>query len=320
MPCLYRLVVYNLLILCLMVAAACQPKTELPIANTPFITSLNCVEVLAKSDSSATCRPIETNSLLLQSTSDQQMTLVMDGIHITFDSTLYIQADPGKELTLVSLVGTAVVSSGGITRIVAEGYEVVIPLDEGLRSTFAPLETLPFDYAQLEDAPLDELTQPVSIGSPPPEDTPVPTPTEIGECERPDDWSQEYIIQRGDNLTRIANLHQISVSDLQTYNCLSNPNRIRPGDVLFVFASSTPTPVPDEVTFTTDTETLAAGECATVIWQTSGARLVSFQGSPVARQFTANVCPPTTTTYTLIVLFENGDQREYTLTITVETG
>lgn len=59
--------------------------------------------------------------------------------------------------------------------------------------------------------------------APAPTVTPLPTAT-----------PQSYQVQAGDNLTRIARQFGISVEALAAANSLTNPDRLRPGDVLII--------------------------------------------------------------------------------------
>ena len=49
---------------------------------------------------------------------------------------------------------------------------------------------------------------------------------------------QEYIVQKGENLSVIAKKFGLSASDLAEYNSISDPNRIRAGQLLSIPASS----------------------------------------------------------------------------------
>lgn len=75
------------------------------------------------------------------------------------------------------------------------------------------------------------------------------SPTETAPaCTPRDNWIK-YEIQRGDNLTRIANLTGSTVTELIAANCLENPNAIRAGQTLYVprnpaAASPSPSPAP----------------------------------------------------------------------------
>jgi LysM repeat protein len=66
--------------------------------------------------------------------------------------------------------------------------------------------------------------------TPPPSRTPVPTPTY---CVHPYGWLP-YTIRSGDTLFSIARAVGVSALELQRANCLSNPNLIHGGDILWV--------------------------------------------------------------------------------------
>jgi LysM repeat protein len=68
--------------------------------------------------------------------------------------------------------------------------------------------------------------------------TPIPTTAPSAEpvvtaCSSPDTW-QEYTVQRGDNLTAIANRYGTTVEELIAMNCLLSPNRLQVGQELYV--------------------------------------------------------------------------------------
>ncbi len=73
------------------------------------------------------------------------------------------------------------------------------------------------------DAPNNDQPFATSI---PVTDTPIA-------CNLQDDWD-EYTVQRGDNLSNIANRTGSTIDELTSANCLENPNRLRSGQVLYV--------------------------------------------------------------------------------------
>jgi LysM repeat protein len=99
--------------------------------------------------------------------------------------------------------------------------------------TPAPTRTLPF--ATDENVTPDSAVQATTSDS-----TTMPTASASDETPPPGilcvpqrDWEQ-YTIQRGDNLTNIANRTRSTVDELIAANCLDNPNRIRVGDTIYV--------------------------------------------------------------------------------------
>jgi hypothetical protein len=86
----------------------------------------------------------------------------------------------------------------------------------------------------------------------------------------------------------------------------------------------TPTPVPPTftpapvVSFYADTQTVGVGQCATLYWSTQNIDSVYFQGQPTVGESSQQVCPRITETYTLLVIFRDGTQQTYSLTIQVQ--
>ncbi len=300
-----------------------SPEDSSALSENPYITLMTCTEVVARTSSAITCRPIKNNTVLVQA--DSQHVLQFNGPSVTFDSTILLEADPGTSLIVAVLDGTAVISSGGISRVVNAGLEVLLPLDEGLSSTFAPFEPDNYSQARVQAAPLNELPRTIAINTPIPSSTPstTPSPTEVVPtiCPRPDVWTATHTIQRGDNLTVIANLYDVTISELQQFNCIANPNRLRPGDVLFVpgEAAATATPQALPPAFWVDNNRLLPANCTTIHWLAEGARLVYFQNEPAARSADLEICPIETITYTLSVVQEDGEQLEYSILVTVQT-
>jgi len=67
-----------------------------------------------------------------------------------------------------------------------------------------------------------------------------------------------------------------------------------------ITATPTPTNVPPpEVTFWVDDDTITAGACTMIHWETQGAATVTLNGMDVTPSGSVSVCPETTTTYTI---------------------
>ena len=73
----------------------------------------------------------------------------------------------------------------------------------------------------------------------PPEPTPTPTPEE----------NVYYTVKKGDNLTKIAEKYNVTVSQLVAWNNIKNPNLIYVGQKLIV-GKTTPQPQPEKVYYT----------------------------------------------------------------------
>lgn len=206
-----------------------------------FITELTCEQVEAYGDSGIACVEAPPNALLLQSSDNTPLTIKTETITITFDSTIYWSVIPGQQITIATIEGQNLVSSEKITRVITvpEGQQITFPLaDDDLDSSGLPSAVHLYDQEAITTAPLDELPHPVDFPAPFVTAIPVEPTPEAATCVPRADWPYNYTVQRGDNLTIIANLHQTTPDELQTGNCLENPNRIQPGDVLRVPAQS----------------------------------------------------------------------------------
>lgn len=78
---------------------------------------------------------------------------------------------------------------------------------------------------------------------------PLPTPTR---CYPPVGW-KPYIVQPGDTLYHIASLYGLDYRYLQQTNCLSNPNKLVVGQIIYVPNLPTITPTPSKTAVPTRT-------------------------------------------------------------------
>ena len=81
-----------------------------------------------------------------------------------------------------------------------------------------------------------------------------------------------------------------------------------------------PPPPNSSVNFTARPSSISPGQCSTLRWDVDGVREVYFEGAGVAGHDEKNQCPTQTTTYTLRVVFADGQARDYTATVTVADG
>ncbi len=79
-------------------------------------------------------------------------------------------------------------------------------------------------------------------------------------------------------------------------------------------ASSTPTPW---INFSAASTSLTAGSCTTISWDVGYIQAVYFNGQGVVGQESRQVCPTSTTTYTLDVTMNDGSNTHREITITV---
>lgn len=299
----------------------CMPApSSTPTPAQHFITAMRCAQVFFQAAVDLTCLSAPTNVLLLQTPDDlpddSQVMLQFEDITVTFDSTVYLEAAMGGEMTVATLDGVSVVGAGGQTRVVQPGAQVTIPLaEESLRGDGPPTSPEPYNLTSIRLAPLDDLPRTVELPAPIVpivQATPAPTATDVIGCVVRGEWTHFYTVERGDTLIRIAQRYDVTAQELQEANCLGDPNRLSPGERLRV-----PAAAPGDPEFFAEQEVLPRGECTNIYWTMEEASVVYFQGDPVARTETREACPELTTTYTLLVVTEDGAQTGYTVTITV---
>jgi hypothetical protein len=71
------------------------------------------------------------------------------------------------------------------------------------------------------------------------------------------------------------------------------------------------------VNFTADSQLLNLGECTVLHWFTQNIDSVYIDGQPTIGESSQQVCPTATTTYVLLVIFRDGSQQTYSLTVQV---
>jgi hypothetical protein len=82
----------------------------------------------------------------------------------------------------------------------------------------------------------------------------------------------------------------------------------------------TATPPGAYINFYADRTNISAGQCANISWKVEYIREVYFENEGVTGEGTRQVCPGTTTTYTLRVILTDGSTQTRTVTITVGAG
>jgi LysM repeat protein len=293
---------------------------------------------------STSCANAPEAAMLVQSPEGTQATLTINGANVTLGSTLYFKATAGQEMTIATIEGQAIVSAFNTTRIAQAGAQIRLPLGgaDNLQVSGAPSEPEPFDVQSISQAPIPLLERNVAVG-PAISTTNQPTatnttstvatvpavvqPTSALPCTPRTDWTATYAIQRGDTLFAVAQRFNLTLQQLQQGNCISDPNLIQVGQTLrvpFQLSTSVPATRPPVGTATPTNPNLRADktfvqprECTIIRWDVANVSQVFFEGQPTVGSSSQQVCPSTSSTYTLLVIHPDGKQVPYTLRIEV---
>lgn len=331
---------FILLWLGLSLFTACVPSATSP-TPTPGMTCGG----YTVSDTTLACLP-QPNGVLIQTPLETQIVLRGAENSITVKGTAYLHQDSAAlSQVIMALEGTVIVSARGTTRILPLGSQVTLSLTEtGQVSNLSSLP-VPINALLLQQVSIMTLARPIPLPSPiapPPGFTPpptmtftptpisltqlatgIPTPRPAG-CVVRADWTDNYTVSTGDNLSWIAARFGVSASELAEGNCLSNPDRIRIGQNLRVPVLPTDTPTaaptftPSAVAFRADKNVLSAGDCTVIRWDVLNVSAVFFEEQMTTGSNIQQVCPATTTTYTLRVIYPDGSQTTHDVTITLE--
>jgi LysM repeat protein len=239
-----------------------------------------------------------------------------------------------------------VVSAFGETQVVLPGFKTGVQLGagpDGLQASGPPNAPAPYDFTNIQHAPVNLLDRQVPIlpaggdgGTgivPTATSTAVSTlpATQTTACTPRADWQFRYVIQRGDNLSIIAQRLNMRTADLHAGNGIDNPNLLVAAQTLRVPREVPPPPPTVAPTLAAsptpagmigpnlraDKTTTYNYECTTVRWDVDNIQAVYFEGQPVVGHDARDVCPTGTTTYTLMVVQTDGSQKTFPITINV---
>ncbi len=262
------------------------------------------------------------SGLLIQSPQGTQVEMALNGADVILGSTVYITAIAEDVLTLATLEGAAVVTAFDQVRVVLQGDQITLPIDEDWIIIGEPSETEPIDPNLVQHLPvtlLDEVVVLPQGTSRPNISTPTVTPTL---CFPRTDWTQRYTVQPGDTLANIAARAGVNFTQLQVANCIPDANVIRVGDVLvvpvFVPTLTPPTPVWSGSFYATP-PTINVGQCVTLVWNITGSvSSADINQTPVTPQGSLTDCSLTSSvTKVLSVYRPDSSMETYSANITV---
>lgn len=283
------------------------------------------------------CEEAPNSGLLIQSPEGSQVAMNINGADVTLGSTAFVTTNTQTQrMTFAVLEGQGIVSAFGTTQVVMPGQKTGVQLGggpDGLQASGPPNEPAPYDATTLVNLPTNlldrQIVVPLPLETGAATATPTAAVTEQTACVPRSDWTYRYVIQRGDNLSIIAQRVNMRTADLQAGNCIDNPNLLIAGQTILVPRPvPTNTPRPPTATPTSiapvgpnlraDYNPIGVRDCTIIRWDVDNIREVYFEGQPVIGHDSREVCPGKTTTYTLLVVLLDGTQQTYPITITVQ--
>jgi LysM repeat protein len=294
-----------------------------------------------------TCTQLDETNAVVQSASDNPVTIAAGDFTITIRGTVQLRRFSDR-FVVNALEGSTVVSVSERTRVLRGRQQLELQIVDGQvqppeggaeslddeqltaiaiemtprpQSTDAVAESTSEATEESdtiaesadEDEAGDEATETVSATA----TRPVNVRGNIDEdCEPRRDWDITYTVQRGDVLEFIARDFASSVQDLASANCLVNAGVLVIGQTLRV-PRERPTLTPGVIVFYADAETLTLGACTTVRWDVFNADAVYLNNELTTSTNTRHVCPETSATYTLRIVYRDDSETSREVSITV---
>ncbi len=131
----------------------------------------------------AVCQEAPDSGLLIQTPEGVgEVTLLINEVNIQLGSTVYFQAQPGKDMTVRVVEGSARVGAAGKAYRAIAGSQITVPLNENLEPAGPPNPPAAYDMTDVETLPVSNLERPISIEPPatPEAIEATQTPIEIG--------------------------------------------------------------------------------------------------------------------------------------------
>lgn len=289
-----------------MILTGCRQANTIPTPTLcngyplKTVTQPNCIAVNA--------------GTLIQTALNQQTQIFVDNIELTIQGTVYINPS-NDHFTVSVLEGTILIGTPNTITTVGETRQVTITDNRVISKISA------YDVDTIITLPLNQLQRSVNIIAPTPTIEAIATGSP--DCPRPENWTDEYQVKSGDTLTTIAQAVDESLIDLQTANCIDNPNNLKVGQILNVPHGAIPATQPAEtftpsaVFFRADSESINNKDCTFLRWDIQNIRDVKLDGKIVSGQTNQEVCPTISITYTLTITYFDDTQSQHQVTITV---
>jgi len=115
----------------------------------------------------AACAEAPDGGILVQTPEGMaRVTLLINEIDVQVGSTVYFQAQPGGEMTVAVVEGSARVEAWGQAQKAFAGSQISVPIDENLMPGGPPNPPQPYDLARMQVLPLRLLERPITVHAP----------------------------------------------------------------------------------------------------------------------------------------------------------
>lgn len=308
------------------------PITLVTLGNT-YLSNITpqLDRLILQTQDTETCNDAPPAVLIIQTEPDAQVNITINSVQFIIGTTTVITATEDEIMRVYTIDGLTVAISQGVTEIIAAGNRTDIALT-GFIASHAPQPSVPDDGRVISRIPRTVFPYPMALNA-------LSTTTQLeqipqGNCIPNPTWIGEHVVLRGENLTRIASLYNLTTQEFQAGNCLENPNQLRPNQILRVPLLASPTPpvtaTPPQpfvilttpgalVNFTVDaTSPIEVGSCTYLRWSIGNAEAVYLNDSLVNAIGASEVCPIVTTVYSMRVVHTDGTDITYTQAVLVD--
>jgi hypothetical protein len=115
----------------------------------------------------AACAEAPDSGILIQTPEGMaQVTLLINEVDVQIGSTVYFQAQPGGEMTVAVVEGSARVEALGQAQKAFAGSQISVPIDENLMPSAPPNPPQPYDLARMQVLPIRLLERPITVHAP----------------------------------------------------------------------------------------------------------------------------------------------------------
>jgi uncharacterized protein YraI len=134
--------------------------------DAPFYRPMQAFK-LQTAESDAPCPGAPSSGLIIQAPNIKTpVELVINGVQLRLTATAFIQAAPGENMIINVLDGYAEVEANASKQIVPAGARLQVPLDENLMPSGDIPSAEPYDTADLQSLPLNDLERRVTVRPP----------------------------------------------------------------------------------------------------------------------------------------------------------